>query len=47
MFRETYVLHLKIIYNIPNLQNYNDKIYLIKISYLIHYKSTCKKITIC
>ena len=46
MFREKYVLHLKIIYNIPNLQNYNDKILFNKNIYLIHCKSSCKKITI-
>ena len=46
MFREKYVLHLKIIYNTPNLQNYNDKILFNKNFYLITYKSTCKKITI-
>lgn len=46
MFREKYVLHLKVIYNISNLQNYNDKILFNKNIYLIHCKSICKKITI-
>ena len=47
MFREKYALHLKIIYNIPNLQNYNDKILFNKNIYLIRYKSSRNKITIC